>query len=120
MVTPEMDIEKAKFSHNYTIHPIFRTRRCISKFINTYFVVKFLIYKEFIRFLESDTNRSADCCMIFIDEHSRIYQNWKDFVENNKLPFGTMIAPSQGCYSFNDDNMVDTLYQAENNNKKKL
>lgn len=31
IVTPELDLQKAVYSHNYTIHPIFRTRRCLSK-----------------------------------------------------------------------------------------
>lgn len=44
--------------------------------------------------------------MIFIDEQSRIYQNWNDFVLNNVLPIGVMIAPKNGCYTLNKENKV--------------
>ncbi|XP_073840146.1 uncharacterized protein [Musca autumnalis] len=83
IVTPDdADVHNAKFSHNYTIHPIFRTRRCLN------------------------SNSSSGCCMIFIDEQSRIYQNWNDFVENNELPVGVMVAPLNGCYSMDHNNVV--------------
>ncbi|XP_065361813.1 uncharacterized protein LOC135955390 [Calliphora vicina] len=86
IVTPELDLDKAKYTHNYTIHPIFRTRRCLN------------------------ANGSAGCCMIFIDEQSRIYQNWKDFVNNNELPVGTMISPIHGNYTLDNDNKVVLEY----------
>ncbi|KAM7355381.1 uncharacterized protein ACRADG_001460 isoform 2-T2 [Cochliomyia hominivorax] len=86
IVTSDLDLEKAVYSHKYTIHPLFRTRRCLN------------------------SNSSAGCCMIFIDEQSRIYQNWKDFVNNNKLPIGTMIAPKNGCYTLNNQNKVELEY----------
>ncbi|XP_013107001.2 uncharacterized protein LOC106086753 isoform X1 [Stomoxys calcitrans] len=82
IVTPDTDLEKAKLSHNYTIHPVFRTRRCLN------------------------SNNSAGCCMIFIDEQSRIYQNWSDFMENNQMPIGTMVAPVNGCYGLDKNGKV--------------
>ncbi|XP_061389584.1 uncharacterized protein LOC133324760 [Musca vetustissima] len=82
IVTSDTDVENAKLSHNYSIHPIFRTRRCLN------------------------SNSSSGCCMIFIDEQSRIYKNWNDFVKNNELPIGVMVAPANGCYSLDDNNMV--------------
>lgn len=84
IVAKEESVEKAKFSHDYTVHPIFRTRRC------------------------QNSNSSNGCCMIFIDEQARVYQNWNDFVENNELPPGTMVAPARGCYSLDADSVVSS------------
>ena len=58
--------------------------------------------------------------MIFIDEHSRIYQNWNDFLQYNKLPVGTMIAPSKGCYAFNDDSLVLYFFKKKNSRNNNL
>ncbi|KAI8123444.1 hypothetical protein CVS40_5846 [Lucilia cuprina] len=86
IVTQELELDKAKYSHNYTIHPIFRTRRCLN------------------------SNSSSGCCMIFIDEQSRIYQSWNDFVKNNVLPVGIMIAPANGTYSLDQNDNVQLEY----------
>ncbi|XP_039966312.1 uncharacterized protein LOC120778536 isoform X2 [Bactrocera tryoni] len=83
MVTEERDYEVAKHSTNFSFHPVVRTRKCLS------------------------LNNSSGCCMIFIDEHSRIYQNWQQFLKNNILPSGTMIAPSNGVYTLNENDEVD-------------
>lgn len=107
IVTDDLDVEKAKCSHNYSLHPIFRTRRCLSKFI---FWFVYQIYNGHIAITFSDSNSSSGCCMIFIDDQSRIYQNWSNFVKNNKLPIGTMVAPVNGCYSLNNNNEVGKLY----------
>ncbi|XP_017028517.1 uncharacterized protein [Drosophila kikkawai] len=79
LVTPETDPELALQSTNYSCHPVFRTRRCMNG------------------------ENSAACCMIFVDEHGRVYSNWQQFVFRNTLPRGTMIAPSQGIYTFTND-----------------
>ncbi|XP_011201288.2 uncharacterized protein LOC105224783 isoform X2 [Bactrocera dorsalis] len=83
MVTEERDHEVAKHSTNFSFHPVVRTRKCLS------------------------LNNSSGCCMIFIDEHSRIYQNWQQYLKNNILPSGTMIAPSNGVYTLNENDEVD-------------
>lgn len=36
---------------------------------------------------------------IFIDAHSRVYQNWKQFMEENKLPGCEYCYPLEGTYS---------------------
>ncbi|KAH8286233.1 hypothetical protein KR054_005059 [Drosophila jambulina] len=79
LVTPERDPELALQSTNYSCHPVFRTRRCMKG------------------------ENSAACCMIFVDEHGRVYSNWQQYVFRNTLPRGTMIAPSQGIYTFTND-----------------
>lgn len=56
----------------------------------------------------SALNNSSGCCMIFIDEHSRIYQNWQQYLKNNILPGGIMVAPSNGIYSLNENDEVIT------------
>ncbi|XP_017138841.1 uncharacterized protein LOC108153379 [Drosophila miranda] len=79
LVTPEMDAELAVQSTTYSCHPVFRTRKCIKG------------------------ENSEECCMIFIDEHGRVYANWEKYVFGNTLPKGMMIAPSRGIYTITDD-----------------
>ncbi|EDV39581.2 uncharacterized protein Dana_GF10100 [Drosophila ananassae] len=79
LVTPETDPELALQSTDYTCHPVFRTRRCMKG------------------------GNSESCCMIFVDEHGRVYSNWQQYVLRNTLAKGMMIAPSQGIYTFTDD-----------------
>ncbi|EDW17261.1 uncharacterized protein Dmoj_GI16802 [Drosophila mojavensis] len=81
LVTPEKDPEQALRSTNFSCHPVIRTRKC----------------------LREDYENSDNCCMIFIDEHGRVYANWRQYVFHNRLPKGTMIAPSQGIYRFGHD-----------------
>ncbi|SPP85214.1 uncharacterized protein LOC117587254 [Drosophila guanche] len=79
LVTPEMDAELAVQSTSFSCHPVFRTRKCMKG------------------------ENSEDCCMIFIDEHGRVYANWEKYVFGNTLPKGMMIAPSRGIYTFTND-----------------
>ncbi|XP_022213671.2 uncharacterized protein LOC111068490 [Drosophila obscura] len=79
LVTPEMDAELAVRSTTFTCHPVFRTRKCMKG------------------------ENSEDCCMIFIDEHGRVYANWEKYVFGNTLPKGMMVAPSRGIYTFTND-----------------
>ncbi|KAH8384394.1 uncharacterized protein LOC110190372 [Drosophila serrata] len=81
LVTPETDPELALQTTNYSCHPVFRTRRCMKG------------------------ENSAACCMIFVDEHGRVYSNWQQYVFRNTLSRGTMIAPSQGIYTFTNDDV---------------
>ncbi|XP_004525632.1 uncharacterized protein LOC101452705 [Ceratitis capitata] len=83
MVAQEKDHRAAKNSTEFSFHPVIRTRKCLS------------------------LNNSSGCCMIFIDEHSRIYQNWNQYLKNNMLPSGTMVAPKNGVYTFNENEEVD-------------
>ncbi|XP_062130844.1 uncharacterized protein LOC133841981 [Drosophila sulfurigaster albostrigata] len=85
LVTNETDPELAMQSTSFTCHPVIRTRKCV---------------------MEEEEDNSDCCCMIFIDEHGRVYANWRQYVYNNTLPKGTMIAPSQGIYRLTND--VDT------------
>ncbi|XP_033238856.1 uncharacterized protein [Drosophila pseudoobscura] len=74
-----MDAELALQSTTYSCHPVFRTRKCIKG------------------------ENSEECCMIFIDEHGRVYANWEKYVFGNTLPKGMMIAPSRGIYTITND-----------------
>ncbi|EDV92036.1 uncharacterized protein LOC6565663 [Drosophila grimshawi] len=82
LVTPETDATLALQSTNYSCHPVIRTRKCVRA--------------------DGGGNESSSdgCCMIFIDEHGRVYANWQRYVRNNALPRGTMIAPHNGVYTF--------------------
>ncbi|EDW79405.1 uncharacterized protein Dwil_GK20460 [Drosophila willistoni] len=84
LVTVETDPELALQSTQYSCHPVFRTRKC----------------------MRGDTNSdstSEGCCMVFIDEHGRVYPNWQRYVYGNTLPKGCMIAPNNGIYTFSND-----------------
>uniref|UniRef100_A0A0A1WZT1 Urocanate hydratase n=1 Tax=Zeugodacus cucurbitae TaxID=28588 RepID=A0A0A1WZT1_ZEUCU len=98
MVTEEKDYEASKQSTNFSFHPVIRTRKCLS------------------------LNNSSGCCMIFIDEHSRIYQNWQQYLKNNILPSGTMIAPANGIYTLNENDEIDLEICAtpNSNSRKKI
>lgn len=82
LVSNENDPELAIHSTCFSCHPVIRTRKCVRE--------------------ESDCD-SEGCCMMFIDEHGRVYGNWRNYVFNNTLPKGTMIAPSHGVYRFRND-----------------
>ncbi|KYN31266.1 hypothetical protein ALC56_14147 [Trachymyrmex septentrionalis] len=38
---------------------------------------------------------------LYIDVTSRVYKNWTDYIENNKLPECTMVLPKHGFYESN-------------------
>lgn len=82
LVSVEKDPELAIHSTSFSCHPVIRTRKCLRE--------------------DSDCD-SEGCCMMFIDEQGRVYSNWRNYVFNNQLPKGTMIAPSQGIYRFTND-----------------
>lgn len=54
----------------------------------------------------TDKNDSSNCCMVYVDETGRVYQNWKSFVEDNVLPAGTMVCPRRGIYNFDKNRDV--------------
>ncbi|KAL7732041.1 hypothetical protein ACLKA6_015804 [Drosophila palustris] len=83
LVTDETDPELAMRSTSFSCHPVIRTRKCVME--------------------DKDNDNSNGCCMIFIDEHGRVYANWRQYVYHNTLPKGTMIAPSQGIYRLTND-----------------
>ncbi|XP_073843345.1 uncharacterized protein [Musca autumnalis] len=76
MVTEEVDFNAAPDSTKYSCHPVFRCRKCVAG------------------------NDSRSCCMVYVDETGRVYQDWKSFVEDNVLPGGTMVSPRRGVYNF--------------------
>ncbi|XP_030560885.1 uncharacterized protein LOC115762701 [Drosophila novamexicana] len=100
LVTPETDPELALHATSYSCHPVIRTRKCVRE----------------------DSENSDNCCMIFIDEHGRVYANWRQYVYNNTLPKGTMIAPCQGIYRLtnDEDNGVHLMVHATPASKRAL
>ncbi|XP_075145965.1 uncharacterized protein LOC142220623 [Haematobia irritans] len=83
MVTSEKSLNLAPESTKFSCHPIFRCRKCVS-----------------------GNSNSSNCCMVYVDETGRVYQNWKSFIEENLLPGGIMVAPRKGIYNFDKDNKV--------------
>ncbi|XP_023298631.2 uncharacterized protein LOC111681138 [Lucilia cuprina] len=82
MVTKDEDFNTAPESTEFSCHPVFRCKKC------------------------DNNSDSSKCCMIYVDETGRVYQNWKSFVNENVLPAGTMIAPRHGIYNFDKNNDV--------------
>uniref|UniRef100_A0A1I8Q4C6 DUF4781 domain-containing protein n=1 Tax=Stomoxys calcitrans TaxID=35570 RepID=A0A1I8Q4C6_STOCA len=82
MVTNEEDFNIAPESTKFSCHPIFRCRKCNANY------------------------DSSKCCMVYVDEVGRVYQNWKSFVDSNVLPAGTMVSPRRGVYNFDQSNKV--------------
>lgn len=42
---------------------------------------------------------SRNPCIIFIDDHCRVYEGWTAYLENNKLPNCLMVCPAKGKYT---------------------
>ncbi|XP_034101750.1 uncharacterized protein LOC117566366 [Drosophila albomicans] len=77
VATDETNEDDAINSKKWSCHPVFRARRCVS-----------------------DINgRSVDCCLIYVDENGRVYQNWESYVTSNQLPEGIMVTPPRGVYN---------------------
>lgn len=83
--TKEIDgaeLHSAEDETDFSCHPLFRIRKC------------------------TVGEASIDCCMIFVDECGRVYQNWADYKRKNILPEGVLIAPRNGIYNIDSDGNV--------------
>ncbi|KAH8302224.1 hypothetical protein KR044_004186, partial [Drosophila immigrans] len=80
VATNETDHNTAIDCTKWSCHPVFRARRCIAD-------------------NNGRSNNSVNCCMIYVDENGRVYQNWEAFVSNNQLPEGVMVTPRRGVYN---------------------
>uniref|UniRef100_A0A1A9ZJL0 DUF4781 domain-containing protein n=1 Tax=Glossina pallidipes TaxID=7398 RepID=A0A1A9ZJL0_GLOPL len=86
-VTNDKEPEQAT---EFSIHPVFRIRKCVA---------------------EGD---STDCCMIYVDEIGRVYQNWESYINENVLPPGLMVVPNRGVYNFENGHVVLAIYSTPN------
>ncbi|XP_055685900.1 uncharacterized protein LOC129791661 [Lutzomyia longipalpis] len=68
----EDNVEEVK---DYSMYPVFRVMKCVKN------------------------KSSHNCCMIFVDDHARVYSNWEDFRQSNLLPESTIVAPECGVYN---------------------
>uniref|UniRef100_A0A7G3B2P0 DUF4781 domain-containing protein n=1 Tax=Lutzomyia longipalpis TaxID=7200 RepID=A0A7G3B2P0_LUTLO len=68
----ENNVEEVK---DYSMYPVFRVMKCVKN------------------------KSSRNCCMIFVDDHARVYSNWEDFRQSNLLPESTIVAPECGVYN---------------------
>ncbi|KAH8395613.1 hypothetical protein KR222_003304, partial [Zaprionus bogoriensis] len=91
LVADEKGLDSALQSTTYSCHPVIRTRKCI----------------------KGDGSNSQGCCMVFIDEQGRVYSNWQNYVRNNALPKGIMVAPSQGIYTFTDTEEAEVQLEVQ-------
>ncbi|ALC48407.1 CG7730 [Drosophila busckii] len=82
LVCAETDEDAALQSKDYSCHPVIRTRKCLQS---------------------NNSNNSEGCCMVFVDEHARVYTSWQRYLKNNALPKGMLIAPKGGVYNGDDD-----------------
>ncbi|XP_062129834.1 uncharacterized protein LOC133841409 [Drosophila sulfurigaster albostrigata] len=87
VATDETNHNRAMNSTNWSCHPVFRARRCVSD-------------------INGRCNNSVDCCMIYVDENGRVYQNWESYLDNNELPEGIMVAPRRGVYNLTSNGSV--------------
>ncbi|XP_055704428.1 uncharacterized protein LOC129802542 [Phlebotomus papatasi] len=68
-------IEDADSLKDYSMYPVFRIMKCVKN------------------------KSSQDCCMIFVDDHARVYSNWQDFKNSTALPDSLVVAPRKGIYN---------------------
>ncbi|KAH8378673.1 hypothetical protein KR009_000650, partial [Drosophila setifemur] len=103
VVSDETDVNRAEDSSKFSCHPVFRARRCVSG-------------------SSGRSSDSSDCCNVFVDENGRVYQNWNQYVANNELPEGIMVAPERGLYRLVKDHVRLDKYvtPAGSSNKKVL
>uniref|UniRef100_A0A1B0FKJ6 DUF4781 domain-containing protein n=1 Tax=Glossina morsitans morsitans TaxID=37546 RepID=A0A1B0FKJ6_GLOMM len=73
-----------------------------------------LIGKTLIIFSFSAEDDSTDCCMVYVDEEGRVYQNWQSYVNENVLPPGCMVTPHCGVYNFENGQVVLARYTTPN------
>uniref|UniRef100_A0A1A9ZJL1 DUF4781 domain-containing protein n=1 Tax=Glossina pallidipes TaxID=7398 RepID=A0A1A9ZJL1_GLOPL len=86
-VTNDKEPEQAT---EFSIHPVFRIRKCVA---------------------EGD---STGCCMIYVDEIGRVYQNWESYINENVLPPGLMVVPNRGVYNFENGQVVLAIHTTPN------
>lgn len=55
-------------------------------------------------------------CKIFIDELGRVYESWKKYLNNNKLPKCKMYCPLNGKYSATLDSQYMNLIFIDDDN----
>ncbi|XP_030385152.1 uncharacterized protein LOC115632232 isoform X2 [Scaptodrosophila lebanonensis] len=91
VVPEETGVANAENSVEWSCHPLFRARRCISDEVGV-------------------DSSSSNCCMIFVDENGRVYQNWQSYVEDNELPPGVMVAPENGVYNIREGSVKLVKY----------
>uniref|UniRef100_A0A1B0CZ15 Uncharacterized protein n=1 Tax=Phlebotomus papatasi TaxID=29031 RepID=A0A1B0CZ15_PHLPP len=41
---------------------------------------------------------TKNCCMIFVDVHARVYENWEAYCKENLLPECIIVAPKKGIF----------------------
>lgn len=97
----EKDITWCKYSLEYSLHPVFRIMKCRSKYLRT--TEAKVEVSHFLSFTFKENGGSHGCCMIFVDEQARVYQNWEEFKVNNDYPPGYLVAPTGGVYNTNGD-----------------
>uniref|UniRef100_A0A1L8D9U2 Putative conserved plasma membrane protein n=1 Tax=Nyssomyia neivai TaxID=330878 RepID=A0A1L8D9U2_9DIPT len=68
----KLSVDEAHMSEDFAVHPVFRVMKCIND-VST-----------------------EDCCMIFVDTHGRVYQNWESYQKKNVLPSCSIVAPKRG------------------------
>uniref|UniRef100_A0A1A9VP80 DUF4781 domain-containing protein n=1 Tax=Glossina austeni TaxID=7395 RepID=A0A1A9VP80_GLOAU len=57
---------------------------------------------------------STDCCMVYVDEVGRVYQNFEPYINENVLPPGLMVLPNRGVYNFENGKVVLENYTTPN------
>ncbi|XP_059612659.1 uncharacterized protein LOC132259127 [Phlebotomus argentipes] len=75
-------IEDPEEEKNYIMYPLFRIMKCVKD------------------------KSTRHCCMIFVDDHARVYSNWRDFKLTTMLPDSIIVAPTEGIYNCDEEGSV--------------
>ncbi|EDW40455.1 GL25254 [Drosophila persimilis] len=76
------ELNLAEKSRSWSIHPVFRCRRCVAD-------------------QSGGHSSSRDCCMIYVDQ-SGIYDGWDTYLKQTALPEGIMVTCDRGIYKLID------------------
>lgn len=69
---------------------------------------------EFVATVIKIGRNECPCKCIYIDDHQRVYENWSDYLQSNKLPKCWMCIPRNGVYEGDDKNRVQVTFEKSN------
>lgn len=72
---------KNKYGVDIRCYPVYRVRKCTG-------------------------SPTGNNCCTFVDDQSRVYKTWQDYLDTNKLPKVRMCVPVNGKYQADENNKV--------------
>ncbi|GLV40938.1 pastrel [Carabus blaptoides fortunei] len=77
-------LKKAKSTENGTnisCYPVYKVRKCTG-------------------------SPTGNNCCVFVDDQKRVYKNWQNYLDTNKIPKARMCVPQDGKYQGDENNQV--------------